>query len=47
MVVVEAVAEAKEKAGDECKLKRGRHAHSKVRCGAAGCKGMTRAWNTR
>jgi hypothetical protein len=39
MVVVEAVAKAKEKTGDKCKLKRGRHAGSKVRfCGAA-CKG--------
>ncbi len=39
MVVVESVAQAKEKTGDKCKLKRGRHAGSKVRFCAAACKG--------
>ena len=40
MIVVESVAQAKEKTGDECKLKRGRHAGSKVRFRAAACKGV-------
>ena len=39
MIVVESVAQAKEKTGDKCKLKRGRHAGSKVRFRDAACKG--------
>ena len=39
MVVVEAVAKAEKKTGEECELERGRHARSKVRCGDAGRKG--------
>jgi hypothetical protein len=39
MVIVEAMAQAKEETGDKCELERGRHARSKVRFRAAGCKG--------
>ena len=38
VIVVEAVAEAEEEAGEKCELERGRHAGSKVRCAAMGCK---------
>ena len=44
VIVVEAVAYAEEETGEKGELERGRHARSKVRCAAMGCKRVSRQY---